>query len=78
VPLAEAYIARGPDFYSKAERVLLGVVEDNDLVDPNAEEFHQSLFELAQLYYRTQRYEPAIARLEEWPSDIRPIRICRA
>ncbi len=73
VPLAEAFMARGPDYYSKAERVLLGVVEDNDLVDPSAEEFHQSLFELAQLYYRTQRYEPAIARLEEmvqrYPTD---------
>jgi tetratricopeptide (TPR) repeat protein len=73
IPLAEAYIARGPDDYPKAERVLLSVVEDNDLVDPSAEEFHQSLLELSQLYYRTQRYELAIARLEEmverYPQD---------
>jgi tetratricopeptide (TPR) repeat protein len=73
VPLAEAYMARGPDNYGKAEKVLLSVVEDNDLVDPGAEEFHQALMELAQLYYRTQRYEDAIARLEEivqrYPTD---------
>jgi tetratricopeptide (TPR) repeat protein len=73
VPLAEAYIARGPDDFGKAEQVLLGVVDDNDLVDPNAEEFHQSLFALAQLYYRTGRYVEAINRLEEmthrYPTD---------
>jgi tetratricopeptide (TPR) repeat protein len=73
VPLAEAFVARGPESYPQAEKVLLGVVEDNDLVDPSAEEFHQSLLELAQLYYRTQRYEQAIARLEEmvqrYPDD---------
>jgi tetratricopeptide (TPR) repeat protein len=73
VPLAEAYMARGTTDYPKAERVLLGVIEDNDLVDPGAEEFHQSLLELAKLYYHTQRYEEAIARLEEmvqrYPTD---------
>ena len=40
-------------------------MRDNPLVDPSAEEFRQSLFELAQLYYRTGRYEEAVARLEE-------------
>ena len=29
VPLAQAYIAKGPDFYGKAEEVLLSVVENN-------------------------------------------------
>jgi tetratricopeptide (TPR) repeat protein len=73
VPLAEAYIGQGPDQYAKAEKVLLDVVQDSPLVDPGAEEFHQALFELAQLYYRTQRYEEAISRLEEmaqrYPAD---------
>jgi len=73
VPLAEAYVAKGPEYYEKAETTLLSVVEDNPLVDPSAEEFRQSLRELAQLYYRTQRYEEAIARLEElterYPND---------
>ena len=65
VPLARAYIAKGPDFYRKAEEVLRGVVEDNVQVTPQATEFRESLFELAMLYYRTGRYELAIARAEE-------------
>ena len=73
VPLAEAYIAKGPEQYAKAEKTLLGVVENNPLVDPSAEEFKQSLRELAELYYRTGRYEEAIARLTEmtqrYPND---------
>ncbi len=73
IPLAEAYIAKGPADYSLAETTLLGVVENNPLVDPSAEEFRQSLRQLAELYYRTGRYEEAIARLEEltqrYPND---------
>jgi tetratricopeptide (TPR) repeat protein len=65
VPLAQAYIAKGPDFFSKAETVLLSVF-DNKALTPEAEEFKQSLLELAQLYYRTGRYEEAVTRLEEW------------
>jgi tetratricopeptide (TPR) repeat protein len=66
VPLAQAYVAKGPDSYGKAESVLISVIEDNPLVTPEAEEFRQALFELAQLYYRTARYEEAVARLEEF------------
>lgn len=66
VPLAQAYIAKGPDNYSKAESVLLAVVDNNPLLDPSAEEFKQALFELAQLFYRTSRFEEAISRLEEY------------
>jgi tetratricopeptide (TPR) repeat protein len=75
VPLAQAYIAKGSDYYAKAETVLKGVVENNPLLTPVAEEFKQALFELGQLYYRTGRYEEAVARLEEWteryPKDAR-------
>lgn len=66
VPLAQAYIAQGPDTYKKAESVLLSVIENNPLMTPEAEEFKQALFELAQLYHRTQRYEEAVVKLEEW------------
>ncbi|MBA3405443.1 MAG: tetratricopeptide repeat protein, partial [Gemmatimonadaceae bacterium] len=65
VPLAQAYIAKGPEGYAKAETVLLSVVDDNPLLTPDAAEFKQALFELAQLFYRTARYEDAISRLEE-------------
>jgi tetratricopeptide (TPR) repeat protein len=73
VPLAQAYIAKGPAMYARAEATLLSVVENNPLVDPAAEEFRQALRELAQLYYRTGRYEEAVARLQEltqrYPND---------
>jgi tetratricopeptide (TPR) repeat protein len=65
VPLAQAYIAKGPEAYGKAESVLLSVVENNPLITPAAEEFKFALWELAQLYYRTNRYETAVSRLEE-------------
>jgi tetratricopeptide (TPR) repeat protein len=66
VPLAQAYIAKGPDAYGKAETVLIAVVDNNPLITPEAEEFKQALFDLAQLYYRTARYEEAVSRLEEF------------
>jgi tetratricopeptide (TPR) repeat protein len=74
VPLAAAYIAKGPDFYPKAEKTLQDLLE-SPLITPDAIEFRQSLFDLAQLYYRTNRFEEAIARLEEltqrYPQDER-------
>lgn len=66
VPLAQAYVAKGPEHFAKAEKVLLGVVDNNPLLTPDAEEFKQAVFELAQLYYRTERFEESIARLEEF------------
>lgn len=75
VPLAQAYVAKGPEAYGKAESVLKSVVENNPLLTPEAEEFRQALFELAQLYYRTGRFEDSVARLEEltarYPNDDR-------
>lgn len=72
IPLAQAYIAKGPEFYAKAEKTLQDLL-DNPLVTPEALEFRQSLFELAQLYYRTNRFEPALAKLDEltkrYPKD---------
>jgi len=72
VPLAQSYIAKGPDQYPKAEKVLQDVI-DSPLIRPDAKEFRQALFELAQLFYRTGRYEEAVARLEEmterYPDD---------
>ena len=75
VPLAQAYIAKGPGGYASAEKVLLAVLDNNPILTPEAEEFRQALFELSQLYYRTGRFEDAIARLEEttqrYPQDPR-------
>ena len=51
------------------------MIDDNPLITPEAQEFREALFELAQLYYRTDRYEESIARLEElvdrYPDDDR-------
>lgn len=66
VPLAQAYIAKGPQFFGRAETVLKGVVEDNPLLTPDANEFKRALFELGQLYYRTGRYEEALSKMQEW------------
>ncbi len=41
------------------------MLETTQLITPEAEEFRDALFELAQLYYRTGRYEEAVGRLEE-------------
>jgi tetratricopeptide (TPR) repeat protein len=75
VPLAQAYIAKGPDSYAKAEKTLKAVIENNRLITPDAEEFRQALFELGQLYYRTERFEEAGAKFEEiterYPEDKR-------
>lgn len=75
VPLAQAYIAKGAASYPAAESALLRVIEDNPLITPEAQEFREALFELAQLYYRTERYEESVARLEEltdrYPRDER-------
>jgi len=65
VPLAQAYIAKGTEFAAKAERTLLSVIDNNPLLTPQSEEFRQALFELAQLFYRSGRYEESVAKLEE-------------
>lgn len=74
VPLAEAYMAKGPEFYPKAEWALNSTLQ-NPVLTPQAEEFRQALFELAQLQYRTGRYEPAGQLLSEiterYPRDER-------
>jgi tetratricopeptide (TPR) repeat protein len=79
VPLAQAYIAKGPQSYGAAESALLRVIEDNPLITPEAGEFREALFELAQLYYRTERYEESVSRLEEltdrYPQDERKAQV---
>ena len=75
VPLAMAYLAKGPEEYPKVEATLRGVVENNPLLTPESEEFRQAVLELGQLYYRTGRYDEAVAKFQEfaqrYPSDPR-------
>ena len=65
VPLAQALVLKGPDYYPKAEAALKAVLDNNPLITPEAEEFREALFELAKLYYATDRFEEAVARFEE-------------
>ncbi len=75
VPLAQALIAKGPEFHRRAEETLISVVDNNPILDPTSTEFRDAVFELASLYYRSQRFEEAIGRLEEfrarYPEDPR-------
>ena len=75
VPLAQAYIAKGPESFGKAENVLLSVVNNNPLLTPESEEFKQALFELGQLFYRTNRFEDAVGRLTEFVDRLWSTRI---
>jgi tetratricopeptide (TPR) repeat protein len=74
VPLAKAYIAKGPASYARAEDALQATLQ-SPLLTPEADEFRQALLELAELYYRTSRFEEAVAKLEEvtsrYPKDDR-------
>jgi tetratricopeptide (TPR) repeat protein len=75
IPLAQAYIAKGPETVGKAETVLLDVVNNNPIITPEAEEFKQAVFELGQLYYHSGRFDEAIRQLKEfvdrYPTDAR-------
>src|SRR6185369_14133522 len=75
IPLAQAYIAKGPETRGKAETVLLSVVNNNPIITPEAEEFKQAVFELGQLYYHSGRFVEAIRQLKEfvdrYPTDAR-------
>ncbi|MEL7237611.1 MAG: tetratricopeptide repeat protein, partial [Planctomycetota bacterium] len=66
VPLAETYIAQGKADWPKAENVLRSVVEDNPLLSPESQTFRSATWELAQLFYRSERYPEALAKLEEF------------
>jgi tetratricopeptide (TPR) repeat protein len=66
VPLAQAYLAKGPEYFGRAESVLLSVLDNNPLLGPDSEEYRQAVFELAQLFYRSQRFEESVVRLEEF------------
>lgn len=77
VPLAQAYVTKGPDSYAKAENVLISVLDNNPMLTPDSNEFRQALFELGQLLYRMGRYEESVAKLEEfatrYPNDPRQV-----
>ncbi len=68
VPLAQCYLAKGADYWSKAEHLLTTVVSDHEALRPESTEYRDALIELGRLYYRrgdAGDYDRAIARLDE-------------
>ncbi len=63
VPLARCHVAM--EQFDSAQRVLLHVVTDHPSITPDSSEYQQALIELGKLYYHTDQYEQAIARLTE-------------
>lgn len=78
-PLAECFVALGPEHARKAEATLLSLLDEEPgrppLITPSAAEFRDALFRLADLYLETRQFERAIVRLEEalarYPDDAR-------
>lgn len=66
VPLAQSYLARGPEYAGRAEATFKSVIDNNPLLDPTSDEFKMALFGLGDLCYRNARYEEAIAKFEEF------------
>lgn len=75
VPLAQCYLAMGPDYEGLAEKTLRVVLEDSEVFTPRAPEFVEALFLLGDVLNRCADFERAIATLEEalerYPDDPR-------
>ncbi len=75
IPLAQCYVAMGPDNLELAERTLQLVITDSQVFTPEAPEFTDALFLLGDVYGRQGRYEKSISTLEEasdrYPDDPR-------
>jgi tetratricopeptide (TPR) repeat protein len=78
VPLAECFMALGPDSADEAEKALRLILDDWQLFTPEAPEFRDALFMLGDLLNRQGRFEEAITTLEEaierYPNDSRVAR----
>jgi tetratricopeptide (TPR) repeat protein len=67
VPLAQCFLAKGADYWHKAEHLLTSVINDHEGLRPESAEYRQALIELGTLYYRRGEegdYARAIEYLE--------------
>jgi len=75
VPLAQCYVARGPDDLELAEKTLRIIIQESAVFTPDAPEFADALFLLGDVIERRGRYEYAVATLQEaidrYPEDPR-------
>lgn len=77
VPLARCFMALGSEYYDQAEKTCRLILEDSPIFTPQAPEFADALFLMADLLSRQGRYEEAIPRLQEaitrTPDDARVV-----
>jgi tetratricopeptide (TPR) repeat protein len=66
IPLAECYLALGPEGYDLAEKTLHLVLDDPEVFTPRAPEFGEALLLVGDLHNRKGRYEESISVFEEW------------
>jgi tetratricopeptide (TPR) repeat protein len=78
IPLAQCFIALGPDSYDQAEKTLDLILTDSEVFRPESPEFADALFLMGDLLSRQGRAEEAIPRLVEavqrYPEDRRTLR----
>jgi len=72
VPLARCYINKGPEFFPQAEKILVGMMDD-ERFEPAATQFRDALFLLGKLHYLRNEFDKTVATLEEalerYPTD---------
>jgi TolA-binding protein len=75
VPMAQCYVALGPGSFDLAEKTLRIVLDESVVFTPDAPEFAEALFLLADLHGRKAAFEQAIATAQEaidrYPHDPR-------
>jgi len=65
IPLAECYIAKGEKFYAEAEKVLVGITDESDVVTAQSEMYRKALFVLGKLYFEQGKWRAARLKLDE-------------
>jgi tetratricopeptide (TPR) repeat protein len=65
VPLARCFMALGPEYYDQAEKTCRLILEDSPIFTPQAPEFADALFLMADLLSHQGRHEEAIPLLQE-------------
>ena len=65
IPLAQCYIFKGQEFYPEAEKVLLGITDDSEVVTAKSEIYRDALYLLGDLYHDQGKWRAARLKLDE-------------